>query len=466
MKTKPISLFFASALLAAGQSAAPTEEQATLQKILSVLAEQQRVIESLQATVAAQQKKIDALSGAPAQTPPAKPAGPVPPVSQAPFAAITVAPGADARRWYEKYSFRGYTQIRHNGVVDTNPLLACEQCDRTIGDKNNISFRRARFILSGDINDRVYIYFQPDFASTSGSLHFGQIRDLYFDIALDKNKEFRLRAGQSKVPYGFENLQSSQNRLPLDRNDALNSALPNERDIALFFYYAPARIRTRLANLVSSGLKGSGDYGVFGAGVFNGQTANRAEANNNLHYVARLAYPWQLKNGQFIEAGIQAYTGRYTVGSDQRTAGVRGPADFTFADRRLAASLIYYPQPLGFQAEYNVGKGPRFNPSTRTIENRSLTGGYAQTMFMKRFKNGQILTPFYRYQYYSGGKKAELDARSYLVRDHDFGVEWQRNAFLEVVAQYTFSDRTYEDAVKPNNRQKGQLLRLQLQLNY
>jgi hypothetical protein len=38
-------------------------------------------------------------------------------------------------------------------------------------------------------------------------------------------KEYRVRIGQSKVPYGFENLQSSQNRLSLDRNDALNSAV-------------------------------------------------------------------------------------------------------------------------------------------------------------------------------------------------------------------------------------------------
>jgi hypothetical protein len=34
-------------------------------------------------------------------------------------------------------------------------------------------------------------------------------------------KEYRVRIGQSKVSYGFENLQSSQNRLSLDRNDAL-----------------------------------------------------------------------------------------------------------------------------------------------------------------------------------------------------------------------------------------------------
>ncbi len=196
-----------------------------------------------------------------------------------------------------------------------------------------------------------------------------------------------MRLGISKVPYGFENMQSSSNRLALDRDDSINSALVNERDFGAFFYWAPAKIRTRLATLSSTGtagLKRSGDYGVLAFGVFNGRTDNRPEANNNMHMVARAAYPWQLKNGQYIEAGIQAYSGRYTVSADQRTASTRGPADFTFVDRRAAASFILYPQPWGIQAEYNLGKGPQFNPTTRTIDTRALQGGYAQLSYMKR----------------------------------------------------------------------------------
>lgn len=41
---------------------------------------------------------------------------------------------------------------------------------------------------------------------------------------------------------GFENLQSSQNRLPLDRNDGLNSAVSNERDLGVFFSGAQKNI--------------------------------------------------------------------------------------------------------------------------------------------------------------------------------------------------------------------------------
>ena len=103
------------------------------------------------------------------------------------------------------------------------------------------------------------MYIQPDFASGGGN--FAQIRDAYFDLGLDQKQEFRLRIGQSKVPFGFENLQSSQNRIPLDRHDGMNSAVANERDLGVMFYYAPTEIRKRFSHLVSSGLKGSGDYG-------------------------------------------------------------------------------------------------------------------------------------------------------------------------------------------------------------
>lgn len=96
-------------------------------------------------------------------------------------------------------------------------------------------------------------------------------------MALDSKKEFRFRVGQSKVTYGFENMQSSQNRLSFDRVDALNSSVANEHDLVVMFYWASVAVRERFAYLVKSGLKGSGNYGIFGLGVYNGQMVNRAE---------------------------------------------------------------------------------------------------------------------------------------------------------------------------------------------
>jgi uncharacterized coiled-coil protein SlyX len=369
-----------------------------------------------------------------------------------------------AKRWFEKYSLRGYAQFRYNRVLETNPLLSCEQCDRSWGNNNGFFTRRARLVLSGDINDRVFMYIQPDLASSAGTAqHYAQLRDLYFDVSLDKKKEFRIRVGQSKVPFGFENLQSSQNRLSLDRNDPLNSAVANERDLGAFFYWAPEHIRKRFSHLVSSGLKGSGDYGVFGAGLYNGQTANRPEANNNLHTIARFSYPFELKSGQFIEAGISGYTGQYTVARDQRSPATQGPE--IFQDKRVAASFVLYPQPFGFQAEYNAGRGPMFNPAAARIENHGLQGGYGQFMYMTKF-HGHVLTPYIKAGYFDGGKKHELDARRYLVREQEFGVEWQPNPYIELTTAYTHSDRTYEDLQRLDNRQIGNLMRFQLQFNY
>jgi hypothetical protein len=380
---------------------------------------------------------------------------------------VTVAESSKSRnsKWYETISLRGYTQVRYNRLLETNPNLGCEQCDRSWGENGGFFLRRGRLILFGNVHERVYIYIQPDFASSASStgLHFMQLRDAYFDLALDKKKEYRLRFGQSKVPFGFENMQSSQNRLALDRNDALNSAVSNERDLGVFFFWAPDKTRKLFSELVSSGDKGSGDYGVFAFGAYNGQTANRPEANNTLHAVSRLTYPFNIGKSQILEIGVQGYTGKYVVTSLTKNVVTTKGAEYK--DQRAAASLILYPKPFGIQAEYNVGTGPQYNPFNNTIEQKDLEGGYAQIFYKLKLKN-QVILPFVKYQYYRGGKKHELDARSYHVNDFEMGFEWQPIKNFELVAIYTMSERRYEDAVLKNNLQKGNLLRLQAQFNF
>jgi hypothetical protein len=368
-----------------------------------------------------------------------------------------------AKHWFEKVSIRGYTQVRYNRLLETNPELRCEQCDRSWGDDGGFFLRRLRVIIYGQISDRIYYYFQPDFASTAGTTtHIGQIRDMYFDVGIDRKNEFRFRIGQSKVPFGFENMQSSQNRLPLDRNDALNSAVSNERDLGVFFYWAPEKTRKLFSTLVNEGLKGSGDYGVFGIGAYNGQTANQNERNNQPHVVARLSYPVQL-GSQIFEAGVQAYTGKFVLIST--SSGVKTNADKEYLDQRVAASVILYPKPFGIFAEYNIGQGPEFNPDTDSIEVQDLTGGYV-TLTYKLDLGKHVLMPFSRLQYYDGGKKHELDARSYKVNEVEFGVEWLPFKTFELVAMYTISNRRFEDFGKQDNMQRGRLLRLQAQVNF
>ena len=369
-----------------------------------------------------------------------------------------------SKKWFESINIRGYAQIRYNGLLQTNEDLGCEQCDKSWGGDNGFFIRRMRVIIYGQISPRVYLYVQPDFASapSTSTLHYAQLRDAYFDLGLDKDNEFRLRIGQSKVPYGFENMQSSQNRLPLDRADAMNSAVTNERDLGVFFYYAPAKIRKRYSSLVNDGLKGSGDYGVFGLGIYNGQTANRPELNSNRHIVTRLSYPFEWKK-QIFEPGIQAYKGDYTLSS--LSSGVKSNATKTYLDERVGGTFVLYPKPFGILAEYNVGNGPEFDKLADSITNQRLHGGFITASYKIDFK-GQTLIPFVRYQKYDGGKKHELDARSYEVEELEIGAEWQPNKNFELVVMYTMSSRRYEDYAKQNNYQRGNLLRIQAQVNF
>lgn len=382
-------------------------------------------------------------------------------------AGANAAPTAPAQAtapkpWYERISLRGYAQIRYNRLLETNKNLNCSQCDRSIGNNGGIFLRRGRLVISGDVHPRLSVYLQPDYGSdAAGSQHYLQLRDAYFDLSLDAKKEHRLRIGQSKVPFGFENLQSSSNRLPLDRNDALNSALPNERDMGVFYYWTSQKARARFRILTDSGLKGSGDYGILGLGVMNGQTANRPEANNSQHHVVRLSYPFRLPNGQFIEAGIQGYDGNFVLPS--KTSGVAAQPEYT--DRRVALSFVWYAQPFGLVGEYNWGTGPEFVAATRSIGERPLRGGFVQSMY--RYHAGhQIIQPFVRVQSYRGGKKVEQDARHYEVHEVEGGIEWLPFPAFELTAQYTISDRVFEDAATIGNHQKGRFLRVQAQFNY
>lgn len=365
--------------------------------------------------------------------------------------------------WFERLGFGGYTQLRYNRLFETTDQLECDQCDKSLGADGGFFLRRSRVKFAGNVAPKMYAYLQFDMATSGGSSlsHLLSLKDAYFDVSLDDEREYRFRIGQSKVPYSFENMQSSSNRLALDRNDALNSAAKDERDLGVFFYYTPVEIRQRLAFLTKSGLKGSGDYGMFGFGLYNGQGAGRVEKNDNIHAVVRMTYPFEFPNGQIVETSIQAYKGKYTIPLSEGNVSSQD----LFDDERIGGTVVVYPQPFGFQAEYNIGKGPEFNTGLMQTELKNLKGGYAQLMY-RATKGKHTFIPFLKYQYYDGGKKFEVDARSYLVKDMEIGVEWQFNKYFELVALYMISDRTFEDAIRPVHHVKGNTLRFQLQLNY
>ena len=485
-------------------------------------------------------------------------------------------PSASLQQWYNRISIRGYTQMRYTNFLQNSEFANNDVywADNSARPRSNFLIRRMRLIFSGDVSDHLYIYIQPDFASTppggysnaatyaaalnspaSGPIgangilpgyygvyqgpyqpvnayyqgqigtyaaatggNFAQLRDAYADIYFDHDKEFRVRAGQSKVPYGFTNMQSSQNRLTLDRPDALNTATRDERDLGLFFYYTPKDMRHLFRDLVKNNLKGSGDYGMFGFGVYNGQGANRVELNKNTHFVARLTYPYVFENGQVVEASIQGYTGRvmpitaairpslgmatnwagnvmlpaFQPGSNSYlpvvvAPGYNVPGNYNLGywprttawspacangcqgiqDSRVALTGVIYPQPFGVQAEWNWGVSPGLNATQTAITSQKINGGYVLVNYKYEDKDFGLGTffPYVQYQYFNGFSKYEVNAPQNRVNEWDIGLEYQPLPEVEITASYNKSDRTNITAA-PYRQFQADTLRWQLQWNY
>jgi hypothetical protein len=137
-------------------------------------------------------------------------------------------------------------------------------------------------------------------------------------------------------------------------------------------------------------------------------------------------------------------------------------------ERRGAVSFIYYPQPFGLQAEYNLGEGPAYERTLQSIRNTRLSGGYLQAMYRSVLNEseGSQIMPFVKFHTFDGGKKQEADDRLYRVRDWEFGAEWQAFHAFELTLDYTISHRITSDRTRPWNDQRGSLLRVQAQFNY
>ncbi len=387
-------------------------------------------------------------------------------------AAIAKLNSAKETPWYEKLSIDGYTQVRFTEQLnDAAYLTGGLPADRSVNKDESFVIRRGRFKIAGDVG-RVYLYSQLDFAANNGGSTFAlQARDLYADVALDEAKEHRVRVGLSKVPYGWVNLQSSQNRLPMERPEALNSAVEGERDQGVYYMYASKESRELFKSLVKDGLKGSGDYGVFTVGGFGGSGLNRADNNGEPHLLARLSYPWKTESGQIYEAGVGAYSGRFKVTTDGvRTANTLaaypGEVSDGFKDRRAFATFVMYPQPFGIEAEWTTGQGPQMDDANSVVNLGSLHGGYILANY--RIVRGlSEYIPFVRWNSFVGARKFATNAPKMCVNEIDFGIEWQWRKECELTLMYTMSnERTNSSSTAPAIITDSRRLALQLQFNY
>jgi hypothetical protein len=504
----PIAMLAIATPATAAQTGTPPASAMTT---ADTIAELQRQIDELKATVqqlkAAQDASARAAAApvqpvapvtataATAAPAPAPAAGSAAPATAAAAASVPSATGAPAakpgtqvaatdtivksKHWYEKLSLRGYVQFRYNAELSGDLTAPAGQSrlrsiqDSALGDGTSFSLRRVRLVLSGNITDDLFLYIQPDFATavsnqTAGETRegFAQLRDAYLDLYTSKSHELKIRFGQSKVPYGWENMQSSSNRIALDRTDAINTATPGERDIGIVAYYTPSQVQAIWDELSKEGQKLFGNYGAFGLGVFNGQGINRPERNNSVMLVGLATWPFRLDGlGDWAEGQVLEVGGSFMYNQVRPEVRIGGVASQSFDDNRLNLHAILYPRPFGLQAEWNWGTGPEFDDITKSIQQKPLSGGYVQAMYwVKKSPIGQII-PYVRWQTYRGGFKAGVNAPRLETDEVEAGVELTPIKPLEFTLAFSRMQRREADE-RRSGQAEGNVLRAQLQWSY
>lgn len=472
-------------VVALGWASPAFAQNGDLTALQAQIAQMQDQMRSQMAAMQAMQQQIETLQGRlAAATPVTAPAiaatsAPVPASAPAMAASAPASPALQSasaapkgKAWYDRLQLRGYTQMRVNEIISGDKTAPDgisrlrSVADGGVSDRGNFSLRRVRLVVQGEISDRVSLYLQHDFGSavsnqSSGERRegFGQLRDAYADVFLDRAKQFKVRLGQSKVPFGWENLQSSSNRLTIDRSDGMNSAVPGERDLGVIAYFTPTHIQQIWDELNREGQKTFGNYGMIGVGLMNGQSISRSEQDNSLMQVAMVTVPMRVGD-QIVELGASGMRNHFRP--ELRTGGVSAQG---YEEERVGIHAMLYPRPIGVQAEWNWGKGPEFDIATGAIAAKKLQGGYVQVMGRFETDGGSTLWPYARWQHYRGGWKAAVNAPRLETNEIEVGLEWQAMKALELTFAYARMKRSEADE-RRLGRAEGSVIRTQVQWNY
>jgi len=200
---------------------------------------------------------------------------------------------------------------------------------------NNFLVRRGRVGLSGTFYKYFDFFVEADFGQGAAVLTDGYL-DIHFW------PELRLRAGQFKVPFSYEEL-FSDNHIDFVERSVADNLVPS-RDLGAMLH------GSLFGGIVS-----------YAGGIFNGSGQNVADTNDSKDLAARLVVapfkqsdlPW-LKNFQF--------GGDVTWGDEDSGQSLRGRTDgqFVFFNRintrgdrlRYSGEASYYTGPFTLYGEY------------------------------------------------------------------------------------------------------------------
>jgi phosphate-selective porin OprO/OprP len=212
--------------------------------------------------------------------------------------------------------------------------------------KTNFLVRRARIGVDAAFFKYLNLVVEGEFAGSSAVLQWGYIDLKYFT-------EARLRAGQFKVPFSFEELTSSR-FIDFVERSVVNNLVPTF-DVGAMLH----------GSLLDGGVE-------YGAGVFNGAGQNAAETNDSKDIAGRLLVrPFKLLN--LPDLGELHLAGHFTHGDQDSGQSLRGRTDgkFEFFPRTTTrGDRLRY----GFEAVYSYGPFGLYGEYVRSEEERKGLG--------------------------------------------------------------------------------------------
>jgi phosphate-selective porin OprO/OprP len=246
-------------------------------------------------------------------------------------------------------SVDGQHTIKLNGRLNFD-LRAYEEGARNLNGTDLITYfrvRRARIGVDATFFKYLGIKVEGDFGEGGAQLTDGFVELKYWP-------EFRVKGGQFKVPFSFEELTSSR-FIDFVERSVVNNLVPG-RDLG-------AMVHGKL-------LGGMVEYG---GGIFNGRGQNAAETNDSKDFAGRLlVHPFKTMGFPALEKLHVA--GHFTYGDQDSATSLRGRTDGKFVffspvptrgDRlRYGVEAVYAYGPLGLYGEY-----------VRTEEERNLGPG-------------------------------------------------------------------------------------------
>jgi hypothetical protein len=298
-------------------------------------------------------------------------------------------------KWTDTVKVSGYAQTRFQHYPDAE------------GDDpdNEFLVRRARVKVTASPTDRMEGQFEVELGE-------GEVAatDAWLQYDASPGGNWRVRAGQQRMPFGFEVPQPTQLVLPLEPSWVGRTMFPGLRDTGVVVYWTRPADRALFDGARKQDF-GTGDYGNLAVGVFNGQGMNETETNDGKHVSIRLAKPFELGD-RYAEAGVSYITGSYTSAA----------ADADVDDELLGAHFYLPPRPLGLQAEYYTGE----------TEGGDLDGYYAMGLW--RPEDDQVA--FVRYDQYRGPRKGRGLGNVFDRDRWSLGYAYYLNDATKLTAEY------------------------------